>query len=167
MRKEDVSFRRGYRHEGYACVNIKVPFEPLHVSVSTLQREGEIPETLTADWIEANVSDDRLDAIFWHECAAEYEYFTDWASEILPGTTFEQDGRSGGWAVSNHSEYDVEGWDAVTLAKWGKIVRIGREIASGVSAQVVMSIYLNEYAPDKLYVDAAPVGEIIAACGGQ
>ncbi len=158
MRKNDVMFRGGY-----ACVNIKVPWQPLHVSVSALQREREIPETLTEEWIGANVSEDRLDAIFWYVCEYELEYFTDYAAEILPGTTFHQDGRSGGWAVSNHSEYDVEGWNAVTLAKWGKIERVAREIAAGVNEQVVLSVYLNEYAPENVYIDAAPIGESIEA----
>lgn len=157
MRKDNVTYR-----DGHASVNIKVPYRPLALAVQELQREREIPETLTAEWIEANVSDERLDAIFWWVCAAEYEYFTEWAAEILPGTTFYQDGRSGGWAVSNWDADDVDGWDAVALAKWGKIERVAREIAEGVTAQVVLSVALNEYAPENVYVDAAPIGETIA-----
>lgn len=158
MRKDDVSFR-----DGYACVNIKVPWRSLDTVVSELRGDGEIPETLTTEWIEENISEERLNAIFWFVCESEFEYFTDYAAEIMPGTTFHQDGRSGGWAVSNHSEYEVEGWDAIALAKWSKIERVARQIACGVYGQVVLSIYLNEYAPEAIYVDAAPVGEAIAA----
>lgn len=161
MRKSDVQFRGGY-----ACVNIKVPYQSLDAAIRQAREWDDIPAGLTEDWIRANVSEEQLDAIFWHVCEAEYDYFTDYAEEILPGTKFERDGRSGGWAVSNHSSCDVEGWDAVTLARWGKIVRVAREIASGVNAQIVYSIELNEYVPysEAIYVDAAPVGEAIAGC---
>ena len=158
MRKDEITFRGGR-----ASVNIKVPWEPLERSVLQLKREQEIPDTLTEEWIRENVSEERLDGIFWHVCEAELEYFTGWAAEILSGTTFHQDGRSGGWAVSNWDEYDVDQWDAVNVAKWAKIERVAREIAAGVNAQVVLSVYLNEYSADNVYVDAAPVGESIPA----
>ena len=166
MRKNDVTFRRGYsRNNAYAAVNIKVPYQALDSAIREAREDEELPVGLTEEWIRENISEERLDAIFWHVCAAEYEYFIDYAAEIMPGTTFQQDGRSGGWAVSNHSDYDVEGWDAVQVAKWGKIERVAREIASGVNAQLIYSIHLNEYEPyaEAIYVDAAPVGETIAA----
>lgn len=156
-RKDDVTFRGGR-----ASVNIKVPWEPLDRTVARLQREDEIPATLTEEWIRANVTEEALDALWWDVCADEFEYFTGWAAEIMPGTTFYQDGRSGGWAVSNHTEYDVEGWDAVQLGKWRKIERVAREIAAGVPASVVISVTLNYYDAANVYVDAAPVGETIA-----
>ena len=158
--RDDVGFYGDFGRV-FAAVNIKVPYKTLDQSVRALRAEDEIPETLTEEWIRDNVSEDALDAIFWHTCQAEYEYFTDYAAEILPGTTFHQDGRSGGWAVSNHTVDDVESWDAVKLAKWGKIERVAREIAAGVNEQVVLSVYINEYAPENLYVDAAPVEEVL------
>ena len=156
-RKSDVTT---YGREGHAAVNIKIPYARMSEVVRELHTEEEIPATLTLEWIEANVSEEQYDAIFWHVCQAEYEYFTEWAAEIIPGITFEQDGRSGGWAVSN---LDPEDFDAVMLAKWRKVERIGREIAAGVPAQVILSVSINEYAPDNLYVDAAPVEECIPA----
>jgi hypothetical protein len=156
-RKDDVT---RYGRNGHAAVNIKIPYVRMDTVVRKLHDEGEIPATLTLEWIDDNVPEERYDAIFWHVCQAEYEYFTEWATEIIPGITFEQDGRSGGWAVSN---LDPDDFDAVMLAKWRKVERIGREIAAGVPAQVILSVSINEYAPDNLYVDAAPVEEAIPA----
>ncbi|HKU52115.1 MAG TPA: hypothetical protein VJQ25_06595, partial [Nitrospira sp.] len=92
-------------------------------------------------------------------CEAEFEYFEEHAREIMPNVRFSVEGRQGGWAVSDFTETDVEGWDAVDLAKWGKICKIARQIAQYTHVQVVHSIAINEYSPDNLFVDAAPVGE--------
>lgn len=159
MRKDEIQFRGEH-----SCVNIKVPYQSLDSAIAEARKYEELPAGLTEDWIRENLTDKQLDAIFWRVCADEYEYFTDYAAEILPGTTFTQEGRSGGWAVSNHSEYDVERWDAVAVAKWAKIVRVARQIAEGVNTQLVYSIELNEYVPcaEAIYVDAAPVEEVLA-----
>jgi hypothetical protein len=156
-RKDDIQFR-----DRHACINIKVPWERLDRTVAKLHREKEIPETLTEDWIRANVSEDTLDELFWMTCESEYEYFVDYAKEIMPGIEFNQEGRSGGWAVSNYADYDVDGWDAIDVAKWRKIERIAREIAAGVPAQVVIAVHLNYYDAENVFVDAMPVEEVIA-----
>lgn len=158
MRKDEIQFRGGY-----ACVNIKIPYQRLDESIREARKEEELPAGLTEEWIRENLSDEHLDTIFWRVCEWEYEYFTDYAAEIMPGTTFSVQGRSGGWAVSNHSEYDVEDWDAVDVAKWGKIVRVARSIAESVNARIIDSIAINEYVPlsEAVYVDAAPVEEHI------
>jgi len=164
MRKDEITFRRtgnGYG-EGRATVNIKVPWQPLDMSCQAAQRDKEIPETLTENWIRENVSDDALDTYFWWSCESEYEHFCDWADEIMPGTTFEVDGRSGGWAISNWGEDDVAGWDAIQVSRWAKIERVARSIAEGVNYQVVMRVYDNDYAPENVYVDAVPIEEHFA-----
>lgn len=167
MRKDEIGFRRtgnGYG-EGRATVNIKVPWTPLDRSITEVVKTwGEgVPASMTEEWVRENVSEETLDGYFWAACEAEYEYFTDYAEEIMPGTKFEVDGRMGGWAVSNWSVDDVEGWDAVRVAKWGKIVRVAREIARGVNGQVVLRVYEDHYSPENVALDAAPIEEALYA----
>ena len=167
MRKSDITFRRtgnGYG-EGRATVCIKVPYQSLDRSIrEVVETWGEgVPATMTEEWVRENVSEDTLDAYFWQACESEYEYFCDWADEILPGTTFEVDGRSGGWAVSNWDEDDVAGWDAVKVAQWGKIERVAREIAHGVNGQVVLRVYEYHYSPENVALDGVPIEEALYA----
>lgn len=156
MRKSDIQYRNGH-----PCINIKVPWMRLETAVEKAHEDVNYPPTFTAEWIEDNVSEDRLSAIFWNVCEFEYEYFEEYAREIQPNVRFSVEGRQGGWAVSNFTEYDVEGWDAIDLGKWRKICKVARQIADHIQVQVVHSIAINEYSPDNLFVDAAPVGEEI------
>lgn len=168
-RKDDITFRRtgnGYG-EARATVKIKVPYQPLDQSIrEVVETWGEgVPATMTEEWVRANIGEDTLDSYFWWACETEYEYFTEWADEIMPGTTFDVDGRQGGWAISNWTADDVAEWDAVQVAKWGKIERVAGEIARGINGQVILRVYEDQYSPDNLYVDAAPVEETLYAMG--
>lgn len=146
MRKSEVTWRRvnnGYG-EARASINIKLPYRTVEESVAKANREDPLPEGLTAEWIEQHVSDDHYEAILWRTCENEFEYFVEWAKEIIPGVTFEQDGRSGGWAVSNLTDENTS-WDAVMLARWAKVCKIARQIADNVPEQVLYSIATNEW----------------------
>lgn len=167
MRKNEITFRRtgnGYG-KGRAAVCIKVPCQSLDRSIrEVVETWGEgVPATMTKEWIQENVSEDTLDAYFWFACEDEYKYFLDWADEILLGTTFEVEGRSGGWAVSNWDEDDVAGWDAVKVAQWGKIERVAREIARDINGQVVLRVYEDYYSPENVALDGIPIEEALYA----
>lgn len=138
--KDQIDWR-----DGHAAINIKTPYRTIEASVRKANREDPLPDGMTAEWVEANISDDRYQTIWEMICESELEYFTDWAAEIMPGVTFYQAGRSGGWAVSDYGPDEVNGWDAVMLAKWGKIERVAREIADNVPEQVLYSIAINEW----------------------
>lgn len=165
-RKDDISFRRtgnGYG-EGRATVCIKVPYETLDESIRKVQTWGEgVPPSMTEEWVRENIGEDTLDSYFWWACEHEYEYFTEWADEIMPGTTFDVDGRQGGWAVSNWTTDDVAEWDAVQVAKWGKIERVAREIARGVNGQVILRVYEDHYSPENVALDGIPIEEALYA----
>ena len=166
-RKSDITFRRtgnGYG-EARATINIKVPYAPLNRTIrEVVEKWGEgIPATMTEEWVRENIGEDTLDSYFWWACETEYEYFAEWADEIMPGTTFDVDGRSGGWAVSNHSADEVAEWDAVQVAKWGKIERVAREIAAGVNGQVILRVYEDHYSPENVALDGIPIEEALYA----
>jgi hypothetical protein len=134
----------------------------LETAVEKAHKDESYPPTFTAEWIEDNVSEEKINDIFWMTCESEYEYFTEWCREIDPNVRFDVEGRQGGWAVSNYTEQDVEYWDAIDLGRWRKMCKIAKDIAAHIHVQVVHSIAINEYSPDNLFVDAAPVGETLA-----
>ena len=63
MRKSDIQYRNGH-----PCINIKVPWMRLETAVEKAHEDVNYPPTFTAEWIEDNVSEDRLSAIFWNVC---------------------------------------------------------------------------------------------------
>ena len=134
------------------AVNVKV-YGSLRDAWAEFQRDEGPDEGFTLEWIEEHVSDDLLDSIFWHTCAAEFEYLAAYATDdedaIFPAerygrVTVEQEGRSGGWAVVDGLP-DVEEWDAILLARWRKFERVAREIADSVPLQMLSSLYMNEW----------------------
>lgn len=158
MKKTDIEYRGGH-----PCINIKVPWMSLETAVEKAHEEENYPPTFTAEWIEDNVSEERMSDIFWMVCESEYESWEEWCREIDPNVRFSVEGRQGGWAVSNYTESDVEYWDAIDLGRWRKMCKIARQIAEGIHVQVVHSIAVNEYSPEALFVDAAPVGEALTS----
>lgn len=162
MRKADVTFHReGFAGDSLPAVNVKV---------RGLFRDVRLPLAdaapgLTHEWIAAHLSDEQMDELFWRVCDNEWVSLQSDAADIFgPGVTVEAEGRSGGWAVV-HGLPDVEGWDAVAVAKWARFARYARQCADGVLEQMVYSIDCNEYdwwmaeqAEDAgVHVDVAPM----------
>lgn len=130
MRKDEITVR-GNWHESLPALNVKVYFDESDVTWETLADDF--------GWDAAEL--DRFRAWLREQCDAwEYQSMTDWAWDEacrdgfeLAGTdledvfsdynlTIEQDGRSGGWLVVRGLP-DVESWDAIMVAKWGKFAK--------------------------------------------
>ncbi len=134
------------------AVNIKVPYRSLEDAWKDHERDERTDDGFTVEWIEENISGEKLDRLFWDACSFELEYLEGWATSTEPGdslfpddrVTFEQDGRSGGWLVV-HGLPDIEDWDAVRIARWRRFERIARDIAAGIPAQVISLVYINDW----------------------
>lgn len=105
----------------------------------------------TLDWIEENISDDHLDAVFWNTCEWEFECLDSWATgrdddPLFPDddVSLSREGRSGGWVVVDGLP-EIEDWDAIRLARWRKFERIARESAAGIPYQMLGNLYINEF----------------------
>jgi hypothetical protein len=136
----------------HPAVNVKVYGSFEDAWPEFVKDEGP-DEGFTLEWIRENISDERLDAIFWDTCGNEFEYLTMWATSdddaIFPATkygrvTMGQEGRSGGWAVV-YGLPDIEEWDAVLLARWRKFERVAKDIAASVPLNMLSSLYINEW----------------------
>lgn len=132
------------------AVNVKV-YRDIRDAWREFEREEQPEPGFTLEWVEDNVSEETLDAVFWHCCEAEFEYLESWATgadgdPLFPGyrVTLEREGRSGGWVVVDGLP-ELEDWDAVLIARWRRFERIAREIADGIPFQMLASIYLNDY----------------------
>lgn len=147
--REDVE-----THGGLPAVNVKV-YRSIRDAWPEYERteRPDDAEDFTLDWIEENVSEEALDAIFWHTCEAEYEYLEGWTTgsdggedALFPDDSVRLDiaGRSGGW-IEVRGLPDIEEWDAVRLARWRRFARIARSIADGIPFQMLCSIETNEY----------------------
>lgn len=145
--RDDVETR-----DGRPAANVKV-YSTLRDAWANFVRQERSDEGFSLDWIEENLSDETLDAIFWDVCASEFEYLTAYATTdedaIFPAArygrvTVEQKGRMGGWAVVDGLP-DIEEWDAILLARWRKFERIARNIADDVPLQMLATIYLNHW----------------------
>jgi hypothetical protein len=139
-------------HGQYPAVNVRV-YGSIEDAWAEFVKEEQPDEGFTLEWIRENISDERLDAIFWNTCGNEFEYLTSWATSdddaIFPAAqygrvTMGQEGRSGGWAVV-YGLPDIEEWDAVLLARWRKFERVAKDIAASVPLQMLSSIYINEW----------------------
>lgn len=151
--REDVRFHSdGFFGGGLPAVNVKVHSGIDSRTWEAFERdEGSHDPRFTPEWVEANVSDDRMDDLFWRVCGWEYEYLERWATgkdgdSLFPDDCVElsQEGRMGGWVVVSGLP-DLEDWDAVRLARWRKFERIAREIADGIPLQMLSSLYANEF----------------------
>lgn len=144
MRKSDVE-----TYDGLPSVNVKVAM-PWGVELAEIVRQVGAEDGYTweegFDYEFVNETLNDQDHWFWTACEYEFEYFTEWAKEILPGSRYELRGRSGGHLVATNLG-DVAEWDAVALAKWAKVARIAREIADGIPYQMVSLVAINIFAP--------------------
>jgi hypothetical protein len=134
------------------AVNVKVAGSP-ESAWAEFVKDEEPDDGFTLEWVRENVSEERLEAIFWNVCENEFEYLAAWATTdedaIFPASqygrvTIEREGRSGGWAVVDGLP-DVEEWDAILLARWRKFERVAKDFAGSVMVWVLSSLYINEW----------------------
>ncbi len=99
----------------------------------------------THEWVEAHVSPDSADAIFWQCCAAGFEMLQEDARELFgSGVSVYSEGRSGGWAVVDGLAL-LEEWDAIALGRWRRFELYAKAYASDIPRQMLDSFYVNEF----------------------
>jgi hypothetical protein len=146
--KEDVD--RCYhdigRRSDCDCPHVNVKVRRGLEDVDFSGADCDIPEGLTLEWIEANLSADYLSELFWHVCSNEWEMLEQDAAEVFGAGAVEihAGGRSGGWACVTGLP-DIADWDAVALAKWRRFERYAKQIAHGIPEQMVYAIAANEW----------------------
>lgn len=157
--KEDIEFHSdNWARESKPAVNVKV-----YDSLDNGYRKwsGDNPgydPRFTLDWIEENLSDEQLDNIFWSSCEYRWDDLTwearaIWDMSHYPGkhggvkyrVNVYSEGRSGGWAVVDGINTDVESWDAIEFGKWRRFAKFARDTADGIMWDVVDSVYYNYF----------------------
>lgn len=162
--KADVQFHVD-RFTSHAAVNVKVygTREELTAAWRMLRQGEEIDPRFTADWIAAELTDDRqmgwwdeACAVAWERAQADYDAH---AADFWGPATIYSEGRSGGWAVIApkrepglvsppwFTREEVAGWDAIALAKWARFVKWLRQAADDVPYQYLSLIYSNVFEP--------------------
>lgn len=104
----------------------------------------------TLNYIEETFSDDYLEGCWQLACEDGWEMIEDDAREIFGRTSYTDrngarkyavnvysEGRSGGWAVVDGIDTDVESWDAIELDRWARFAKYARAYADDVMYQVV------------------------------
>lgn len=147
--REDVETHSdGFGRDRRPAVNVKV-YGSVWDVFAKLEKASDVDiddARFTREWFEAHVSDEALDALFWHVCESEFEMVEQDAREIFGAhVKVWQEGRSGGWAVVDGLA-DLDEWDAVALAKWRKFERWAKLYAADVPYQMVASVFYNEFA---------------------
>ena len=149
MRKDEVQFHSdGYR-DGHPAINVKVYSYPTpELARQVAEEHGEDPERFAA-YVEREVERGYPSAYTAaEEFAVEdaYEMAQTEADEIFEEHTVKlySEGRSGGWLVV-HGLPEIEDWDAVLLAKWGKFNRYVRDYVDCYVESVLSLLCLNSY----------------------
>lgn len=103
----------------------------------------------THEWLEEHTTEDEQQAAWESAIESGWDGIKSDAEEIFgPGTKVYSEGRSGGWAyVDGFTRDDVEGWDAVAVARWGKFSKYAQAYAADVPRQIVDWLYANIFEP--------------------
>jgi hypothetical protein len=177
--KADVEFHSEHGR-GRPAVNVKVDSDinrvalPLELGQVREQGESEFKTILTEpefthDWIRANVDEETLYAIDEDVRRQGWEQAQQVAEEVFGSDVkVYSQGRSGGWAVVDGIDDDVEGWDAIQLAKWRTFSHRLGEIADDIPRMLVESIYSNEFQlrPDLADLGVATTAPALPAADG-
>jgi hypothetical protein len=149
-RREDIDTHGiGYYGRSLPAVNVKVYKGPLDLDDATwetVRSEAGVDQRFDREWVETNVSDSLMDSLFWDTCQWNFEQIETDAEEIFGayGVTVHHEGRSGGWAVVEGLP-DIDEWDAILIAKWGKFERWAKLIAADVPYSMLVGIAINEF----------------------
>jgi hypothetical protein len=159
--KSDVEFHRDNFGPERPAVNVKIyadwrrvplPLDFGRVSDDQGKTWTEVRSDpgFTVDWIEAHVSEGAFETFYQLACENGWEYLQTIAEEIYgSGVTVYSEGRSGGWAVVDGIEDDVDSWDAIELGKWRRFAKAAREIADDVPRAALDGLYANVYEPER------------------
>lgn len=150
--KADIEFH--YDHgRSRPAVNVKVhnawvgEFAKLLPQVSE-DIDGKANPHFNEEWLERHVSEDAWQDYFYSACEDGWELLQMDAEEVFGrGVKVYSEGRQGGWAVVEGIDTDVESWDAIAVARWGKFARWARAQADDVPYQMVRHAYINKFRP--------------------
>lgn len=166
--KEDIEFHSDYMQKGVPAVNVKVYGSyrnvrlPIHLGSSCGKDEEEWthhytdPE-FTHDWIDENVSDNDWNDYFEWACTDGWEQLQAEACNIYGHDMIEDrsgrhyryrvysQGRSGGWAIIDGIDADVDSWDAIEFTRWKRFSTIARSIADGIPYDMVLLAYEHKF----------------------
>ena len=155
MQKSAIEF-----HQGKPAVNVKIgwlrdqAWDQLARKVAE-DHAAPRPAEFTLAWIREALSQDAQDQYWqaaiddaWEQLEEDVNH--GWEAPIFGRKVkIYSQGRSGGWAVvEGFTREQVEGWDAIAVAKWAKFCRIARETADDVNYQYLSLIYLNQFCRD-------------------
>lgn len=157
--KQDVTFHRvGYGGPGLPAINVKVH------EFRVAERDWPVDETepaFTSEWYEERVERDQdlAEALLGWACESAWDSFkTDVRETFGQHVKVWQEGRSGGWAVVEGLPH-FESWDAIMVARWGKLERYAREYVAAIPAEMAVLAYLNVWLPEMAEaVDAVTLG---------
>jgi hypothetical protein len=151
FKKSDITFHSdGYR-ERKPAVNVKVYDSLAQGFAKWAAVEPDHDPRFTVEWIEANLSDEAQSDYFTFACENGIEDAENDAQELWGSRLYGRDvtvyteGRSGGWLIVDGIDIDVESWDAIAVAKWGKFARWARATADYTMARMVDMIYINRF----------------------
>jgi len=155
--KEDVEFHSDGFRPSKPAVNVKV-YDSLDNGFRKWKLDyPDHDPRFTVEWIEEHVSDDHASDIFWWTCQMRWEDLEAEAQEIWgshmindhrgrhQSTKVYSEGRSGGWAVVDGIDHDVDSWDAIEFNKWKRFAKFARATADYVMVDVVDYIYENDF----------------------
>lgn len=99
------------------------------------------------EWCEAHLNESELEGWWNLACEDGVELAASDAEEVFgQRVDVYRVGRSGGWLVVKGLP-DVDEWDAVMVAKWGKFARWARATADAIPEMTLSLIAINRYEP--------------------
>lgn len=145
MRKNAVQFHREHYGPSHPAINIKL-YKGFEDGLRAFKQAN--PDTaprFTEEWMRANLSEDDLQLWWENACQQGFERAEELAHEIFGAqVNVYSEGRSGGW-LTVHGLKEVESWNAIDLAKWGKFQKIVKELVNDVPYQAVDMMYYNVF----------------------
>lgn len=173
MRKADIQRSYHQGHVGMPMVNVKThgvmpdtdaEWRALAVTVADdIGSRGEDTD-LFAEWVMSLYDAD--DSLFhdtaW-EAACEQGWImlqTDAEETFGPAAKVYSAGRSGGWCVVEGIG-DVDGWDAVMVAKWGRFCKWAAGTVESIPYDMVAFLYLNHWEARREAIEQA-AGDMLA-----
>lgn len=173
--KEDIEFHYD-RGVSKPAVNVKVYQSFGNGLAQWLKENPDHDPLFTEDWCEEHV-DEQIHDVFWSVCEMRWDDLWDEAREIWgwdmqhtgpqgarqSRVKVYSEGRSGGWAVVDGIDLDVESWDAIEFSKWRRFATFARRTADYIMVDVADSIYNNIFIPwreeeSELMAPAIPEG---------
>lgn len=145
--KEDIEFHRlGFGYSRTPAVNVKI-YETWNKAYQRWRCDNpDADPNFTEEWIEENISEDRMQGIWEHVVECGWDELQDKAEEIYgKHVKVYSEGRSGGWAYIEGINTDTETWDAIEFGMWRSFHKYARATANDIMWQLIDSIYINDW----------------------